>query len=68
MTNDETWNRIVEIVQKAEYDSRNEVLLLERTRDIWAQDFNSRMFVNSLLMLSLGMILGALLLILGAAT
>ena len=68
MTNDETWNRIVEIVQKAEYDSRNNTLLLERARDIWAQDFNSRMFVNSLLMLSLGMILGALLLILGAAT
>ena len=68
MTNDETWNRIVAIVRKAEYDSRNEVLLLERARDIWAQDFNSRMFVNSLLMLSLGMILGALLSILGVAT
>jgi len=68
MTNDETWNRVVAIVRKAEYDSRNEVLLLERARDIWAADFNSRMFVNTLIMLGLGMVLGALLLILGASS
>ena len=71
MTETETWDKIVDLVEQAnEYADGEEryglgTLLRERARDVWVSDYNEGVTVALMKGVILGMILGGLIAILG---
>ena len=71
MTETETWDKIVDLVEQAnEYADGEEryglgTLLRERARDVWVSDYNTGVTVALMKGVILGMMLGGLIAILG---